>query len=308
MGDELVYKVGSTKIEKILEMDLIGMTLAQLMPDLPDGVAQSELHESGLSDGEGGAILSLHIWLVRHRDMVILVDTGAGNDKIRPAQKVLDRLQNPLLERLSRAGVEASDVNYILHTHIHSDHVGWDTRLIGGTWVPTFPRATIICSELEWRYAQALANADEDEIDECRLKAGLGNPVRVPNAGTFADSLLPLVGRVPFQQINVDGEDVLPGLRFLPTPGHSIDHASIELESDGCFALFSGDVFHHPLEITFPDLVSVFCEFPVTARQSRELFMRRAVETSATVFTSHFPQSSAGKITLKGDRFFWQFI
>ena len=305
-----MLRIGSTTVEKVHEMDLNGMTLVQLMPDYSNTEIQNhpEWLTDGATDAGGHALLSLHVWLVRHRGLTILIDTGAGNDKRRPQQKVLDQLTNPFLERLSAAGVEPGDVDHILHTHIHSDHVGWNTRLADGEWVPTFPNAEVICSDLEWRYGSALTDGDEDGAVVCRREAGLGKPIRTPVSGTFLDSMRPLDGRVPIRRVHFDGSEVLPGIRFVPTPGHSIDHASIEIVSEGEVALFSGDVFHHPLEIHVPELVSVFCEFPDAARRSRLGFMERAADSSAVVLTSHFPLSSAGRVERTPSGFEWRFI
>lgn len=286
------------------------MLLQQLMPALDREVFSRHPAwlPAGTSDDAGHAFLSLHSWLVRHDGRTILVDTGAGNDKARPQQVVLDHLGNPFLDRLAAAGVWPEDVDLVLHTHIHSDHVGWDTRLVDGGWVPTFPNAEVICSDLEWRYGAALTDGDEAGVVACRREAGLGEPIRVPVSGTFADSVRPLEGRVPVRRIPIDGAEVLPGIRFLPTPGHSIRHAAIEIVSDGEVGLFSGDVFHHPAEIYVPDLVSTFCEYPDAARRSRRAFMDRAIDTRATVFTSHFARSSAGRVVRDDDEYGWEFV
>ena len=305
-----MHQIGSATVEKILEMNLDGMTLQQLMPTLPmDELSRHpEWLPEGTSDEAGHALLSLHVWLVRHAGRTILIGTGAGNGKSRPQQMILDHLANPFLERLAEAGVAPEEIDVVLHTHIHSDHVGWNTRLVGGEWVPTFPNAAVICSGLEWRYGAALTDSDDEAVAACRRQAGLGEPVRVPVSGTFADSMRPLDGRVSVRRVPIDGAEVLPGIRFLPTLGHSIDHASIELTSDDVAALFSGDVFHHPTEIYMPDLVSVFCEFPDAARLSRRRFMEKAADTAATIFTSHFPQTSVGTISRKGSCFRWRFL
>ena len=304
-----MFKLGSSTVQKVLEMDLNGMTLQQLMPAVDDQVLKRhpDWLPAGTSDDNGHALLSIHSWLVHHQGRIILIDTGAGNDKARPQQPVLDHLNNPYLERLAAAGLSPADVDVVLHTHIHSDHVGWDTRLEDGGWVPTFPNAEIICSDLEWRYGAALADGDEAGIAAIRREAGLGEPIRIPVSGTFDDSIRPLEGKVTVRRVPIDGAEVLPGIRFVSTPGHSIDHAAIEIVSDGAVALFSGDTFHHPLEIYAPELVSSFCEFPEAARRSRHMFMDRAVETGATVFTAHFPLSSAGRIERHYDGYGWQF-
>ncbi|WP_174296343.1 MBL fold metallo-hydrolase [Sphingomonas bacterium] len=304
-----MFRVGKTRIQKVFEMDLNGMMFEQLLPDLDpaDLRAHPDWVPAGTGDDEGHALLSIHSWLIHHDGRTILVDTGAGNDKARPDQPILDHLGSPFLERLRQAGVGPGQVDAILHTHIHSDHVGWDTRLEGDRSVPTFPNATVICSGLEWRYGAALADDDADGIAAARRQAGLGEPVRTPVSGTFADSMRPLEPAGKVWLIDVDGSEVLPGIRFIPTPGHSIDHASIEIESDGEVALFGGDVLHHPLEIHDTDLVSCFCEFPGAVGRSRRALLKRAVERRATVFSSHFPLSSAGRIVREGDGYAWNF-
>ena len=302
--------MGSTRIDKVHEMDLTGITLAQLMPAM--GLHIPRLHPGWLPAGtvsdDGCAVLSLHSWLVRHGEHVILVDTGAGNGKSRPQQKALDQLDNPFLERLEEAGVRPEDVTHVLHTHIHSDHVGWNTRWIDGAWRPTFPNATTICSGLEWRYGAALAAGDEPGIAAARAQAGLEPPIRVPVSGTFEDSMQPLWDGGRVHLISVDGGEVLPGVRFLSAPGHSIDHAVIEIRSDDAVALFGGDVMHHPLELYDLELTSSFCEFPDATRRSRIAMLKHAAQTDAIWFSAHFPRSSAGRVTRRDGGFDWTFV
>lgn len=305
----MIHHIGDATVQKIRETDLNGMTFAQLLPGLDADARQAHpgWFPAGTCDGEGHAFMSLHAWLVRHRGRVILVDAGAGNDKPRPQQTMLDRLSTGFLARLREAGVEPGDVDCILLTHIHSDHVGWNTRLANGRWVPTFPNAEVVVSDLEYAYGLALTNGDEAGIGAARDRAGLGQPVRLPGSGTFADSMLPLAGRSAVRRIAVDGSEVLAGIRFLPAPGHSIDHATIELASGGETALFSGDVFHHPVEVYEPDLVSAFCEFPDASRRSRHRFLDHAASGGGTVFSSHFPGSSMGRISRGPHGFEWRF-
>jgi len=303
-----LFTVGSTTIQKIHEMDLNGFTLGQLLPATDERLL--EKHPAWLVPGTvngNHALLSVHTWLVRHEGLTILIDTGAGNDKSRPQQKVLDHLSNPFLDRLASAGVTPEMVDFVLHTHLHSDHVGWNTRLVGGQWEPTFPRATTICSRLEWNYGEALANGDERGVTALRAATGFGEPVRIPVSGTFDDSMRPLLSSGRVRLIEVNGDEVLPGIRFLPTPGHSIDHAAIELISDGRRAIFGGDVMHHPLELYDTELVSSFCEFPEIARRSRRALLERSENDGALYFSAHFPLSSAGRITKDRDAYRWTF-
>ena len=304
----MIFDVGRTRVRKIHEMDLTSITLAQLLPALRPEVAEAhpECLPRGPAGEKGMAILSLHSWLVHHGGKVILIDAGAGNDKARPEQPVLDRLHNPYLAALETAGVAADDVDVVLLTHIHSDHVGWNTRLEDGRWVPTFPNAVTVCSGREWRYGAALTDGDERAVTAIRAESGLGVPVRNPVPGTFADSMRPLDGTGRVRLIDIDGGEVIPGLRFLPTPGHSIDHASIELVSDGHVAVLGGDVLHQPVEIYDLDAVSCFCEFPAAVPASRTRLLQHVADRGAVLFSSHFPGSSAGHVVEQHGSFGWR--
>ena len=297
------FRVGRTLIDKVHELDLDGFALTQLLPALNPHVTARHPNwiPPSTQDSEGHALLSVHSWLVRHEGLVILIDTGAGNGKSRPGLAVLDGLHGPYLDRLAAAGVRPEAVDYVLLTHLHADHVGWNTRRDGDTWVPTFPNAQIVCSGREWCYGVALTEGDEPEIRRIRAEAGLGVPVRIPASGVFEDSLRPLATAGRLRLIAVDGAEVLPGVRFVSTPGHSIDHAAIEIVSDGELAIFGGDVMHHPVEVYDPDLVSMFCEFPDAVRRSRRIVLERASETGALYVSSHFPHSSAGRIECRPD-------
>lgn len=292
------FTVGRTRVRKVHELDLDGFAATELLPGLDPELPKRrpEWFSSGTYDGAGHALLSLHSWLVEHEGAVILIDTGAGADKARPGLKALDHLHPPYLERLAQAGVKPEQVDYVLLTHIHADHVGWNTRLESGAWTPTFPNATVICSGLEWSYSAALASGDEAAAAQLRERAGLGEPVRLPTPGVFDDSLLPLRDTGRLRLVEVDGQEVLPGVRFISTRGHSIDHATIEIASAGETGVFGGDVLHHPVEIHQPELVSMFCEFPDMARASRRQVMEQAAARNALYFSSHFTLSSAGRI------------
>ncbi|MBE7158573.1 MAG: MBL fold metallo-hydrolase [Rhodospirillales bacterium] len=303
-------RVGNLRIVRVPELELNDFSATQLLPDLtPDVLASHpEWLDPRIYDVATGTVrLSVHTWVVQTVEHTLLIDTGAGNDKTRPTMKMLDGLHEPYLERLAAVGVQPEAVDFVLLTHVHADHVGWNTRLQDGRWAPTFPNATTVCSALEWRYGAALAAGDEQEIAAARAQAGLGEPMRTPVAGVFEDSMAPLAAASRMQLIAVDGSEVLPGVRFLPTPGHSIDHAAIAFESAGETVLFGGDVLHHPFEIYDLDLVSMFCEFPDVARRSRRWLLEHAVQTGARYFSSHFPDSSRGRIVRRAQGYGWQF-
>lgn len=305
------HRVGAWTVVKVSELYLDGFTAEKLLPDLtPDAIARMTGREDPrlYDPGTGAVHLSVHTWVVRGAGRTILIDTGAGNDKPRPTMAVLDHLRTPYLERLAAAGVRPEDVDTILLTHIHADHVGWNTRDRDGHWAPTFPNATVVCSGREWRYGAALAAGDDARAAAEREAAGLGEPVRTPITGVFEDSMAPVEAAGRVRLVEVDGREVLDGFRYLPTPGHSIDHASIALSSQGDVAIFGGDVMHHPFEVADPSLVSMFCEFPEVARRSRVWLLDQLAETGALYFSSHFSGPSAGRVVRDGAVYRWEFL
>jgi glyoxylase-like metal-dependent hydrolase (beta-lactamase superfamily II) len=253
----------------------------------------------------------IHAWLVRTPPRVILVDTGAGNDKERPNVPSLNHLNEPFLDRLKAAGVRREEVDLVLHTHLHLDHVGWNTSRVDGQSVPTFPTARYVFSGRERAYLAALSAADGSEA-AFRAGARLGprpDPlVAATYERVYEDSVLPGIDAGLAQEIVVGGREAVEGLSFVPNPGHTIDHACIRFSSRGEQALFWGDVMHHPLQVVRPDGSSVFCEFPDAARKALCWAMNHAAETNAPVFTTHFAESSVGRGSRVGERFAWHFV
>ena len=236
----------------------------------------------------------------------VLIDTATGNDKLRPTAPVFHRLKEPFLERLQAIGVSPETVDFVLLTHLHADHVGWNTRLQDERWVPTFPNARYVFSDREYHYNLALSR-ERGAVARIQRQAGIGTPRHQPLDGVFEDSVMPIVEAGLDQRIDVDNT-LIEGFRFHATPGHSIDHASISVTSRGETALFWGDVMHHPLQFRRPETNSVYCEFPEAAQQSRHKAMQLAAELNALVFTTHFGDSSVGKVSQQTHGFDWQFI
>jgi len=304
------YRIGDTTISKIPELLLTDFGPHVLFPQIEDGVLANHpgWAASGTINPEtGNVILSVHTWLVKSPKYTILIDTGIGNDKHRPAIPVMDHLNEPYLDRLAAAGVEEPEaVDYVLITHLHADHVGWNTRWKQGRWIPTFPNACYVFSALEQSYCAGLAHADE-RVNAARAKANLGIPMRTPTRGVYEDSVEPIIEAGRAKLIDIDGSKIIDGISFYSTAGHSIDHASIVLESKGERAVFGGDVLHHPLEIYRPDLATMFCEFPDAALRSRRWLLEFAAESGIMYFSSHFPVTSAGRITRRNGEYIWEF-
>ncbi len=302
------FQIGDVTVTRIDELRWTDTDAGVLYPDLDDQALAE--HGGSLPGGSydpqtGQLAQSIHSWLLRMPGRTVLIDTATGNGKSFPTVPLLDHLDQPYLERLLDAGVHPQQVDAVLLTHLHADHVGWNTRKQDGRWVPTFPNARHLFSRVEDRYNAALSGR---EPAPDLPPAFLGAPDHTPIAGVYDQSVRPVIEAGLEQLIVVDGGEVLDGLSFHPTPGHSVDHASIRLRSRGEEAWFLADVMHHPLQVYRPDLRSVYCEFPEPARASRLWALEHAADTGATCFTSHFAESSAGRVSRHGDRFSWRFL
>ena len=270
-----VYTVGDATITRITDRVLDTLGGSRIFPDwTPDRVQE---HARGMvpehlgDDGER-LIMSVHSWLVRVGGKTVLVDTGIGNGKERPFNPVFHQLNTNYLGRLARAGVTPVDVDLVLLTHLHVDHVGWNTVKQNGRWVPTFPNA---------RYVYARA-----EEDFYITSAGESRRM------VFDDSVQPLIDAGLVDRIGEDGGRYDEHFTFHSTPGHSAGHMSIGLSSAGEFALFGGDVMHHPIQLAHPEWNSGFCGDPAVSRSSRAWALDVVAGRSALYFSSHFADTS----------------
>jgi glyoxylase-like metal-dependent hydrolase (beta-lactamase superfamily II) len=287
------YRVGDatiTKIEEKLSFREPGM----LLPGLDEKVIDRLRFGSGSCLPPEHKLIgtSIHSWLVKTPDHTILIDTATGNGKERPFAPQLHQLNEPFLERLARAGAEPEQIDFVILTHLHADHVGWNTRSVDGRWVPTFPNAKYLFSGTENAFF-----ADSAQND----------PKRKNRLVVYTDSIVPILESGQAEFIDA-GVERLEAIRFLATPGHSLAHLSISLRSKGEEAVFAGDVMHHPIQVYLPSQNSVFCEFPEQAKTSRLRMLDYTSERGAIYFSSHFTESSAGLVTRDGKGFTWRFI
>ncbi|UIN36846.1 MBL fold metallo-hydrolase [Methylobacterium oryzae] len=282
------YRVGDASVTKIPEI-IADFPAGKLLPGYEPAALPPHRDGSRTLGGDGGHLpLSIHSWLVRVGAMTVLVDSGVGNGKHR-ASTLFDRLDTPWLDRLAAAGARPDDVTHVLLTHLHTDHVGWNTVPGPDGWVPTFPNARTLMPRLGYELFTAPGGRSR------------------PNHDMFADSVLPVVEAGLAEFVPPEGGEVLSGFTYLPTPGHSRDHMSIIFRAEGREALFAGDVLHHPVQVARPDLSSMFCEAPEEARRSRGRMLDLAAERGLTWFSSHCAGSSAGTVTRDGERFAWSF-
>jgi glyoxylase-like metal-dependent hydrolase (beta-lactamase superfamily II) len=284
-----VHHVGAATITRVDE------TCFALAPDrlfpawtAEDGRALGERFATDTLDLANARVqLKTHLWLVEIDGMTLVVDTGIGNGKSRPFSALFDKLDNPVLKRLESAGFAREKIDYVLLTHLHVDHVGWNTHWQDGRWALVFPNATYVFGERE---------RDSFFMPE-------GESRRM----VFEDSVLPVIESGQARVVPDEGEEILDGIRFMPTFGHSIGHMAIEICSRGETALFSGDVMHSAVQVHRPEWNSMFCLDQQQARASRARLLAHAADTGATIFAAHFAETSAGTVTRTAEGFEWRY-
>jgi glyoxylase-like metal-dependent hydrolase (beta-lactamase superfamily II) len=218
----------------------------------------------------------LQTWILVLDGQVLLYDTGAGNHKDRPGIPVFGNLDTPFLSRLAEAGFSPSDIDIVINSHLHIDHVGWNTQLTAGRWEPTFPNARYLFSAI-----------DRDYWDPAGTGPRPTDVGRDVNSGVFEDSVQPLLdcGRA---ELVGDGFQVAPGVSLHMFPGHTPGHMVLSVVDGDDAGLFVGDILHHPAQIYAPEWNSVYCEDPDAARQSRLRVLEQAASTGARVVPAHF--------------------
>lgn len=286
----IAFTVGDATITRVDET-VFGLAPDVLFPDWDEssGRALEEHFSTASLDSTNRRVaLKTHLWVVETGGLTVIVDTGIGNGKSRPFSALFDQLDNPVLERFEAAGFRREQVDYVLLTHLHVDHVGWNTHWQDGRWTPVFPNATYVFGQRERDY--------------------FAMPEGEPRRMVFDDSVLPLIEAQQARAVPDAGEEIVDGIRFLPTPGHSIGHMAIEIRSRGETALFCGDVMHSPLQVHRPEWNSTFCLDPSQARASRRWLLEHAAKTEAKLFPAHFPETSAGVVREGSRGFEWRYL
>lgn len=233
-----------------------------------------------------GYIRAIQSFVIRTGRHTILVDGCVGNDKPRPSTPPWDGMKSDWLDQLAAVGVHPGEVDYVLCTHLHADHVGWNTRLENGRWVPTFPNARYVFHRDEYRWW-------EEHGPE------FGGPGS--SDGAFEDSVLPVMAAG--LATLVDNDFALEDrLTLDPTPGHSPGHVCINLRAPDGGAVFSGDVLHHPIQVAYPEWNSRFCMDPDRSRATRQAFVERYADTDTRILAAHFAAPTVGRIVDNGGR------
>jgi glyoxylase-like metal-dependent hydrolase (beta-lactamase superfamily II) len=231
-------------------------------------------------------VVTVQTYVIRTKYHTILVDTCIGNDKCRAHVPGWSKMQGSYLRLLEQdCGVKPEQVDYVICTHLNVDHIGWNTRLVDGQWVPTFPDAKYLFVRKEWEFWKQQYDKNRNTED-----------------GSIADSVIPVVeaGKAIF----VQGDYVVDDQVFLePTPGHTPGHVCVHVKGGGKEAILSGDIMHHPVQMAEPQWSSVFCVDPKTAAATRRTFLEQNADTGRLILAAHFPQPTMGTIIASGKSF-----
>jgi glyoxylase-like metal-dependent hydrolase (beta-lactamase superfamily II) len=235
--------------------------------------------------------LSFHSFVIQSGGRNILVDTCHGNDRQRDGNfAYYNQLQTDYLGNLARYGMGPEDIDVVLCTHLHFDHIGWNTRLENGRWVPTFPNARYLMSKVDFDHFGAIG-ADTHEAMHLQ---------------SYQECVLPVVaaGQVDFVAMDrTSDHDLGPNLWLEPAPGHTLGSVVLHARNEHGGALFSGDVWHHPLQFAEPSL-AIFVEQDVAlGTATRRRLIEGCVDTNTLLMAAHFPSPTAGRVVSHGDGF-----
>ncbi len=230
-------------------------------------------------------------WVIEADGRIILFDTGCGNHKLRPGIPVFDNLNTDFLARLAAAGFAPDAIDLVVCSHLHVDHVGWNTMLVEGEWQPTFANACYVFPAPDVEYW--------DPDNRHKFPDMVGETV---NQGFFDDSVRPILDR-GLARIVSGSVEIADGVRLDPNPGHTPGCQTLTLSSRGETAMFVGDVLHHPLQILNPDWNSIFCEDAGQARAARRHVLARAAAEDAILVPAHFAGDHAVRIAATPDGF-----
>jgi glyoxylase-like metal-dependent hydrolase (beta-lactamase superfamily II) len=274
------WTVGKVKITKIVELETVGGTRFILPQVGPEDVRKLPWLIPHFANEEGRLKMSIHSLVVETPTQRIVVDTCLGNDKRGRTVPTWNDLQNPFLEDMTRAGYPPDSIDMVLCTHLHVDHVGWNTKLVGGQWVPTFANARYVFGEAEYQHWKM-------------------HSIEPERAAVFNDSVRPIMdaGRA---ELVISDAKLSEEISLIPTPGHSPGHMSVHIRSGGEEALLTGDVAHHPVQMAHLDWSSTADHDPVQSAVARRKLFARFADTPVLVIGGHF---GAGVLQRDGDAF-----
>ncbi len=294
--------IGTTRITSIPEQPLTGIEHL-VRGALPDALGAIPWLRPHFVDDEGVLLGAIQMFVVEHGDHVIVVDTCVGNGKDLPVREEWSGLHTDLLGRFRRAGFAPEEVDMVLCTHMHLDHVGWNTFLDHGAWCPTFPNARHLFDRTEFEYwrAEAAGPFTPRAGDSDRMTA-MREEFQRTQRNVLRESVQPIVDAGLSELVDAPCEP-LPGIRLVPTPGHTPGHVSVEIRSDDARALVTGDSFHHPCQIARPEWAAAVDHDRTASTATRRRMLDEIVGTDVLLVGTHFAEPVCGRIVADGDSY-----
>jgi glyoxylase-like metal-dependent hydrolase (beta-lactamase superfamily II) len=273
------WKIGDVTITRVVEMETTSKATFVLKDGSPENIRTVPWLRPHFANQDGKVIMSVHAFVIESPGHRMVVDTCIGNDK-RRAFPGWNMLQLPFLADLEKAGFARDSIDRVLCTHLHVDHVGWNTMLSGGKWVPTFPRARYLIGRKEWEHWSRASEADTREL--------------------LDDSVRPVFDAGLADLVESDAR-ITDEIRLEPTPGHTPGHHSVRISSRGQEAVITGDLMHHPVQMAHPEWGSHFDSDFGEAIATRRAFLERYGDKPILVLGTHFASPSAGRIVRDGN-------
>jgi glyoxylase-like metal-dependent hydrolase (beta-lactamase superfamily II) len=280
----MLCKIGDVEVWRILEICAPFMSPEELFTNAgPDVSKIIETRAPGsVCSKSGRLILPVQGFLLKTPSHNILVDSCVGNHKNNPDDPDWHQRQDGrFMAALTAAGVDVGDIDYVLCTHLHTDHIGWNTRLQDGRWVPTFPNA---------RYL--MPSADEEVL-------------RMRGSNPYGESVLPVVEAGQAELVQA-GHMLGDSVELVASPGHTPGHVSVLVKSGNREALITGDALHSSAQCWHPEWHFKYDADPVQAAFSRRQLLEQCSQTGCVVLGSHFVLPSVGHVKSQGSAFRWE--
>jgi glyoxylase-like metal-dependent hydrolase (beta-lactamase superfamily II) len=277
------WRIGDVKVTKIVELEATGGTRFILPQATREAALAIPWMAPHFMDEEGRLKMSIHALVIEAPSRRMIVDTCLGNDKQGRGVPTWNNLSGPFLRDLAAAGFARESIDTVMCTHLHVDHVGWNTMLVDGKWVPTFPNARYLMGAKEFAYWR-----DQRENEEL--------------ISVFSDSVRPVFEAGLVDLVETDHR-ISPEVSFVPTLGHTPGHVSVRISSKGEEALITGDFVHHPCQMARPDWAATVDYDQAASTETRRDVFGRLAGTPTLVIGTHFAGATAGRVVRDGDAF-----
>ncbi|HIH22431.1 TPA: MBL fold metallo-hydrolase [Candidatus Micrarchaeota archaeon] len=284
----LKWKIGQVEISQITEIDAGDVIQGAIKEATPENIKAIKWLYPHFADEHGKLKSLVQSFLIKSNGKNILIDTCNGNDKIRSDLPQWGKLHTDFLKKLNAISADAKDIDIVICTHFHCDHVGWNTKLENGIWKPTFMNAKYIFPREEYDYWKQMP---EKELED--------------DKHAFNDSVAPIIKSGLAEFVDPDHK-IDNRVKLIPTPGHTPDHVSIMIESDGQNAMISGDFLHHPCQIASPNWSMPYDSLPDKALDTRRKILSQIADANILLIGSHFPNPVAGHVRRSKEGFVFE--